>query len=324
MSGYSISAVMAVYNPNLDFFRKAVDSVLEQIMPVQELVLVNDGGGEDFRAVLPGDPRIRVFTKSNEGVAATRNFAVSRCSGDYIAFLDQDDYWYPEKLQKQMAMISSPGEVCMVISSVDIVDDLGATVLQENTARVAATYSRKTRGSHFLLNLAEGNYIFSSTPVIHRRIFERIGGFDSYTQPHDDWDMYLRIAFAGVPVYCYQDGPLSVWRLHDSNESHKMKAMLRSKCRVERKLLRVAQVGPLQMILQTNLLIDYVERDNMLYKMGQFRRYRTLVRRHLAELAKDRGNYQGEMSSFYSPFARRARKIMLKSARRYLVSYFRG
>jgi glycosyltransferase involved in cell wall biosynthesis len=324
MSGYSISAVMAVYNPDLDFFRKALDSVLEQLMPVQELILVNDGGGEDFKRVLPPDPRIRVYEKRNEGVAATRNYAISRCSGDYIAFLDQDDFWYPDKLQKQMAMIASPGEVCMVISRVDIVDDLGARMQKESITRVAATYPRKTQGSQFLLHLAEGNFIFSSTPVIHRHIFERIGGFDSYTQPHDDWDMYLRIAFAGFPVHCFQHGPLSVWRVHDANESNKMKAMLRSKCRVERKLLRVAQEESLQMILTTNLLIDYLERDNMLYKTGQFRRYRTLVGRHLIALARDRGNYKGEMAPFYSSFAGRVRKIMIKSARRYVVSYFRG
>lgn len=323
MSGYSISAIIAVYNPKPDFFKKAVDSVLGQIMPVKELVLVNDGGSEDFRRVLPDDPRIRVYTKSNEGVAATRNYAISRCTGDYIAFLDQDDYWYPEKLQKQMAMIFSPGEVCMVISTVDIIDGVGFTLLQKKTAEVAAAYYTKTSGSQFLLDLARGNYIYSSSPIIHREIFNRIGGFDSYTQPHDDWDMYLRIVFEGFPVHCFQDGSLSIWRLHDANESHKMNAMLRSKCRVERKLLRVAKARSLQMILNTNLLIDYVERVSLLYKMGQYRRYRALIKRHLIELAKDRGNYRGETSSLYCPYADRIRRIMSKSARRYVVSYFR-
>lgn len=324
IGGGSVSAIMAVYNPDPRFFRTALDSVLGQSYPVLELILVNDGGSEAFRSHLPDDPRIRVITKRNEGVAATRNVAISQCQGDYIAFLDQDDYWHPDKLEKQLAMMLSPGEVCMVISPVDIIDDTGSTVLEKNTSKVAATYRQKTSEGDFLLQLAEGNYIFSSTPLVHRKVFERVGMFDIYTQPHDDWDMYLRIAFAGVPVHCFQGRPLSVWRLHESNESHKMQAMLRSKCRVERKLLHVAQDPGLRAILNTNLLIDYIGRDNLLYKQGQYRRYRSLISRHLAMLAKDRGNYQGDLFSLYGQFAQRVRRTMIKGARRYFVSYFLG
>ena len=66
----TVSAVIAVYNPDLCFFEKAVASVLSQTSPVFELVLVNDGGSETFRSVLPDDGRIRLFSKQNGGVAA--------------------------------------------------------------------------------------------------------------------------------------------------------------------------------------------------------------------------------------------------------------
>lgn len=319
---FSISAIIAVYNPKLELFRQAVDSVLSQTLPVLELVLVNDGGSEEFRTVLPDDERIRVFTKPNEGVAAARNFAIEQCRGEYIALLDQDDLWYPDKLKEQTAIISVPGEVCMAISPVDIVDGQGEVIRKKNRKRVIERYFRKTAHPDIRLSLAEGNFIYSSTPLIHRQVFDRIGLFDASTQPHDDWDMYLRIAIGGIPIHFYRAHALSVWRLHDSNESHKEQAMMASKCRVEKKLLAVVRDRQLRAILRTNLLFDYVVRDNMLFKLGRYQTYRILLRRHLVDLLTDRGNYRGEMSLLYRDVAGRVRKAFLKSARRYVVSYF--
>lgn len=321
MNSATVSAVIAVYNPNLDYFRKAIDSVLNQKIPVMELILVNDGGSEEFRDVLPKDPRIRIFTKSNEGVATTRNFAIAECQGRYIAFLDQDDFWYPDKLQKQMEMIPVADKICMVISPVDIVDDKNNIIKNRKSLKVASEFHRKTAVGDFLLNLFDGNCIYSSTPLVHRNVFNAVGYFDSHTQPHDDWDMYLRIAHQQIPVYIYRERPLSAWRLHDSNESHKELVMMHSKCRVEKKLIKVVSDRNLLAILNTNLLIDYLERDNIVYKKGRYRCYRALLRRHLTQLLKDRLNYRGDMSGVY-PELRRIRKMILKSSRRYIVSYF--
>lgn len=322
MRCFTISAIIAVYNPEPELFKKAVESVLGQSFPVLELVLVNDGGCEDFRFDLPDDPRIRIFSKSNEGVAFTRNFAIKQCKGDFIALLDQDDYWYPDKLKEQVAMIPVQDEVCMVISPVDIVDNQGLKINKKNRIRVAAGYYRKTRKTDFLLALAEGNFIYSSTPLVHNRVFDSVGLFDPFTKPHDDWDMYLRIAFAGIPIHCYRERALSVWRSHNANESGKVQAMLLSKCRVEKKLLSVALDVKLRAVLNTNLLIDYIGRDNILYKSGRYKQYRALLRRHVLMLLKDRFNYRGELAAEYKEFSKRVRKAVLKSVRRYVVSFF--
>ncbi|MBN1929362.1 MAG: glycosyltransferase [Chlorobiaceae bacterium] len=321
-SKFSVSAFIAVYNPKLDMLRRAVLSVLDQTMPVLELVLVNDGGSEEFRKHLPDDDRIQVFTKPNEGVAATRNFAITQCRGEYIAFLDQDDYWYPDKLKEQTDMIPAPGDICMVVSPADIVDSNGKAIRKKSRTRVARAYFQKIASPDFLLALAEGNFIYSSTPLVHRLVFDRAGLFDPFTQPHDDWDMYLRITFVGVPVYCYRDRALSVWCMHDSNESSKVQAMLLSKCRVEKKLLKVTNDRRLQAVLNTNLLVDYLGRDSIVFKNRRYSTYRALLRRHLVALFRDRGNYRGEMAVLYRDFAKRVRRAVLKATRRYAVSYF--
>ena len=317
----TVSAIMAVYNPDLCFFEKAVASVLTQTFPVLELVLVNDGGRETFQSVLPDDARIRAFSKQNEGVAATRNFAIQQCKGEYIAFLDQDDYWYPDKLHEQMAMIPIPGEPCMVTSPVDIIDHLGV-LIKKRIKGVQKTYSLKAFKEKALLHLAEENFIYSSTPLVHKAVFQKAGGFDSSTQPHDDWDMYLRMALAGFPIYCYRQRALSVWRSHASNESRHSPGMLHSKCRVEKKLLRTAMEPSVRKLLETNLQLDHVKRDHLLYKKDHYTHFRKFIFPHLLVLVKEYPVDRGLCKELDNILKRRIRNIVYKSLRRYLLSFY--
>jgi glycosyltransferase involved in cell wall biosynthesis len=316
----SISAVMAVYNPDPHLFGKALSSVLDQSLPVLELVLVNDGGSEEFRDVLPYDDRIRVFSKPNEGVAATRNFAIGQCRGEFIAFLDQDDFWYPDKLEQQMAMISPHGNPCMVVSSVDVVDGDGVKI-DNKSAQVHAHYQYRASGGDVLEALADDNFIYSSTPLVHREIFRCTGGFDVAAMPHDDWDMYLRIAQAGFPIYCHAGKPLSVWRVHDSNESRKRMAMMQSKCVVEEKALRCGAAVGIERILRSNLSLDRVLIGNLLYNDSDYAGFRVSLRMHLPELLK-MCVAAGRNDRFVDDFRKRARKAIVKSVRRFFLSYF--
>lgn len=316
---WSISAVVAVYNPDPELFRKAVASVLGQTLPVLELILVNDGGSEAFRQVLPDDARVRVFSKPNEGVAATRNFAIAQCRGEYIAFLDQDDLWYPEKLASQTSLIAVPGERCMVISPVDIVDASGQRI-EKRSSRALAKYRSRTAGKDLVLGLADDNFIYSSTPLVHREVFQQVGGFDAGTKPHDDWDMYLRIVMAGVTVYACQGEALSVWRLHESNESGKRMSMMQSKCVVEEKALRTAPGEDVAKILRSNIALDRIIMGNLLYNAGDFSGFRKSMHIGLPELMKLQGR-RGRSDRYADEFRKRARKLIMKSVRRYLLSF---
>ncbi|NTU53275.1 MAG: glycosyltransferase [Chlorobiaceae bacterium] len=312
---------MAVYNPEPELFKQAVCSVLEQTMPVVELVLVNDGGGEEFRSVVPEDSRIRVYSKSNGGVSDARNFALERCRGEYIAFLDQDDFWYPDKLAEQVGVISRKGEPCMVVSPVDVVDAAGRR-LEKASLRVLKKYLSGLSGNDVRQALADDNFIHSSSPLVHREVFSAVGGFDDATCPHDDWDLYLRIALAGLPVYGYTQKPLSVWRAHEGNESHKRMGMMLSKCTVEQKALCLGVSKEIESILRSNLVLDQVVIANLLYNEQDFRGFRESVRLYLPELV---GRYinTGRTDRFIIDYKRRSQKTIMKSLRRYLLSFFR-
>lgn len=316
---WSISAVIAVFNPELELFRQAVASVLGQSLPVLELVLVNDGGSDEFRSVLPDDIRIRVFSKPNEGVAATRNFAIDQCRGEYIALLDQDDFWYPDKLAEQTGMIPVTGGPCMVVSPVEVVDATGVRI-EKRSSRALAKYRSRISGGDVLEGLADDNFIYSSTPLVHREVFRRVGGFDAATRPHDDWDMYLRIAMEGFPLHAYPGKALSVWRMHESNESRKRLAMMESKCVVEEKALRTGAAAGIAAILRSNLALDRILIDNLSYNDGDYAGFRKSIRRDLPLLVKLHSS-NGRGDRFAGEFRKRARRAVMKSARRYLLSF---
>ena len=319
----SVSAIIAVYNPDLSYLEKAVLSVLNQTYQVLELVLVNDGGNESFINMLPNDPRIKVFSKQNEGVAATRNFAIRQCSGDYLAFLDQDDYWYPDKLQEQINIIPMLREPCMVCSPVDIIEH-NRINFNKHSKSIVDIYNKKISNKNLLLCLTEGNFIYSSTPLIHHSVFQKAGMFDPWTQPHDDWDMYLRVMLSGYPVYFYRKKSLSVWRKHEYNESNNNEMMIMSRCRVQKKMLNSVLDEDIRSVTATNLLIDYLERDNLLYKKRQYKRFRSLIKYHLPLLIFEKKTGMCNESGYdvQRTLSKRSREIAIKSARRYVASLF--
>ena len=317
----SVSAVITVYNPEQFYFEKAVSSVLTQSYGVKELVLVNDGGTESYREWLPDDRRVKCYTRMNGGVAAARNFAIQQCTGEYIAFLDQDDFWYPDKLHLQTAMLQDSEKLCVILSSADIVgEDDEVLVLQGRESK--KNRFLQTTPDTLLFQLAFENFIYSSTPLFHREVFSITGGFDPYTQPHDDWDIYLRIALAGIPFYCYKEKPLSVWRVHKSNASKNNRKMIQSKCRVEKKILQMSIPPALRSLLRTNLGIDNLRRLQLIYKTQRYACFRKLLCRYLIEVRDYVSTEEMTDIQAYRAQKDRVRKLVMKSCLRYVLSWY--
>ena len=116
MGGDLVSVVMPVYNARR-WLHQAIDSVRAQTHEHWELLAVDDGSSDDSPDILADfaqrDSRIRVITQPNAGVAAARNRAMADARGDYVAFLDADDWWQPDKLERQLACLrGSRASVC--------------------------------------------------------------------------------------------------------------------------------------------------------------------------------------------------------------------
>src|SRR5438477_4036842 len=132
MSGSSagdlVSVVIATYNMGR-YLPEAVQSVLGQSYANVDLQIVDDGSTDDTPAILrrwDGHPRVRLYSQANAGKARAMNQGVALSGGSFIAFLDADDVWLPEKLSRQMPLFAARSEVGVVYSDYERMDGAGA------------------------------------------------------------------------------------------------------------------------------------------------------------------------------------------------------
>jgi glycosyltransferase involved in cell wall biosynthesis len=184
-----VSVIIPTHN-RAGLLRQAIASVLEQTFEDFEIVIVDDASDDDTRAAVAGqaDVRIRYFRhKQNRGEAASRNSGIAHSSGEYIAFLDDDDTWLPDKLEAQVRLLDRcPARVGAVYCGYDRIDMAsGATIATTLPERCGAIYA----------DLREQNWVGSPSAVILRReCFDKAGRFDEQLRFGVDYDMWIRIA----------------------------------------------------------------------------------------------------------------------------------
>ena len=167
----------------------AVDSVLTQTAGELELIVVNDGSTDDTARIVGSrsDPRLRCVTTPNQGVAAARNHGIALSSGDYVAFLDADDVWKPEKLARQVRAMQHDPACGLSFVTAQLVDD----ELRPVGVDLAADRVDYTKAL-----LIEGNVIAgsASSAVLRRDALEAAGPFDVDLSQCADWDLWLRLS----------------------------------------------------------------------------------------------------------------------------------
>ena len=208
MTDPRVSIVVPVYNAERTL-AATLRSVWAQTFGDFELLVVNDGSTDGTAALLAGqsDPRLRVISHRNAGVSASRNRGVAEARGEFVAFLDGDDLWTPDKLQAQVAALQGAPDAALVYSWTDLIDEAGRVI---------------QRGSHVVANgrvyplLASRNFLdCGSTPLIRRSALIEAGPFDETLKGGEDWDLWLRLAtrhaFVCLPVVQVQ------YRVHGSS-----------------------------------------------------------------------------------------------------------
>ncbi len=192
-----VSVIIPVRNGG-DTIGETLSSLLRQSFGGFEAMVIDDGSTDNTENIVRNipDPRIRFFPGSRGGPSRCRNFGVHHARGEYIAFLDADDIWSPEKLQLQVeAMSRKPGSG-VVYSWTDYIDANGKFVCKG----AHADYE-----GHVLAHLLLYDFIESgcSNVLIRKSILDELGGFDENLHLAEDWDLWLRIAkkysFSVVP-----------------------------------------------------------------------------------------------------------------------------
>jgi glycosyltransferase involved in cell wall biosynthesis len=196
-----VSVILPVYNGS-KYLKDAIDSVLGQTYPHIEILVINDGSTDDSQKIIDAfGPNIRAFKQENQGVAAARNFGIAKAKGQFIAFLDQDDY-YP--LDRFKLLVSSYKDTKKLIS-------MGLTQF------VFENELSKLRWP----NLPENNLTFIKllgSGIFHKSIFNNYGNFIVDLKSGEDIEWFHRLNQLGIEIYQSNDVVL-FYRQHSANVS---------------------------------------------------------------------------------------------------------
>ena len=189
-----VSAVIPAFNAAA-VIERTVRSVITQTYPVMEILVVDDGSTDETASIVKGlsadDGRVKLLQQENKGVSAARNLGIKCARGEYIAPLDADDTWLPEKIEKQVEVFRTSS------ATVGLVYTQSVRIFEDGRPSV---YSASTEEGSVFFPLLLGNFLQNaSTPLIRRQCLDKAGLYsldyrNSNAQGCEDWDIYLRLA----------------------------------------------------------------------------------------------------------------------------------
>ncbi len=199
----TISVVIPTYNSQ-KFIIKATDSVLAQELLPDEILIVDDGSSDGTQTIIEKliagqqdkKPRIKYIRQANQGPAVARNTGINNASGDYIAFLDADDRWMPQRLKLQMEIFQDQPGAGLVCS--------GRFRIDESTGRRTLDCVGRTLSKDSYRDLwTKGNYVTTSSVLARKKCFDAVGGFDEDPRVlgSEDAEMWLRVAEKFALIY---------------------------------------------------------------------------------------------------------------------------
>lgn len=206
----TVSVVIPAYNA-ARWIEETLQSVFAQDYPDYEVIVVDDGSTDNTAEVVARFPQVRCIRKPNGGQASARNVGIRAAQGHYIAFLDADDIWLPDKLRVQMERLQKTG-LAWVYSDVFAFDGQTGKPLF-----ASSKWYRLYEGdiaAHLLL------LCFISSPlIVERSVFDEVGFFNEsrLLRNREDWEMWLRIA-ARYPVGLIRR-PLAGYRVHPTSST---------------------------------------------------------------------------------------------------------
>ncbi|WP_210725951.1 glycosyltransferase family 2 protein [Modicisalibacter radicis] len=211
------SVVMPVYNVET-YVAEAIDTVLAQTFTDFELIIVDDGGLDGSMAICRSytDPRIRIVTQENRGLAGARNTGIAAARGEFVALLDSDDRWHPTKLALHYIHLMASSRVDVSYSGSRLIDERGEAMGVTQSPRLADVAPR-----HILLRNPVGN---GSAAVIRRRALDRVAcvhpqeddricWFDESFRQSEDIELWLRMSAEFGCVFEGIEGLLTEYRI---------------------------------------------------------------------------------------------------------------
>lgn len=205
-----VSVITATYNSHL-YIKDTIQSVLNQSYSNWELIIIDDASTDNTVEIInqyaSNHTNIKVFqNKTNQGAAITRNRGIEEASGDFIAFLDADDLWKPNKLEKQLKFMQE-NSVNVCFSSYDLMDEVGNTLHKRVKALPSLSYKK----------LLKCNYVGNLTGIYNAKALGKI--YAPNLRKRQDWLLWLNaVEQSGVPALGIEES-LALYRVRKNSMS---------------------------------------------------------------------------------------------------------
>ena len=210
-----VSVIMNCFNCS-KYLEEAIDSVYAQTYKNWEIIFWDNASTDNSAEIARKyDDKLRYFSSDKTvPLGHARNFALGKARGEYIAFLDCDDVWLPNKLEMEIEIFDTKRDVMLVYSNCYIVDSDG------NTIKTAFESQKPARGRIFNELLSRYNFIALLTVVIKKEVLDEIGLFRDDYKIAADYDLFLKIAY--LHPIDYVELPLAKYRVHEDNFSRNL------------------------------------------------------------------------------------------------------
>ncbi len=212
-----VSILLTCFN-HIRYLPAAFECILAQTYKDWEIIAIDDGSTDGTREWLSARSEniTRIFNEKNLGTYASLNVALAKAKGEFIAVLNDDDLWEPEKLEKQVALMNAEPTVGLVHTDGWFIDGDGN---QQEGTPLGFEFPRFETGD-VLLDLVYQNKIIASAALVRRECFEQLGNFNELFFGSGDWEMWFRVAEKWKVGFV--DQPLTFYRVHGENASHKL------------------------------------------------------------------------------------------------------
>lgn len=269
-----VTVIIPTYN-HAQFLRYALQSLCAQTYTAWEAVVINNFSEDDTIALVESfaDPRIRLLNFRNNGViAASRNRGIALAQGEYLAFLDSDDTWYPGKLARCMACFDNG--IGLVSHGLHWIGD------QERDV-----FGGPAQHASFDALLDRGSCITPSATVVRRDLVDAVGCFSEEPAivTAEDYHFWIKLAQAGIKM-CFIKEILGQYRVHSGNQSGSVVRHMNAVLRVVDEFFPEKTMRSLSMKIRVRrrYCITYYGAGRAMQRSGQFRQSWSLLLRGVA------------------------------------------
>ena len=221
----NISAVIPSYNRK-DTIKRCIDSILKQIYPIFEIIIVDDGSDDGTLEIIhnefKSDKRIRIIRQNHKGAQAARNAGIREAKGEYIAFLDSDDEWLPDKLAMQVQELKKNPNAVICGDGIIQQDWLGNIPKVYDTAgyknnRIGERKPFKLGGKsgYVYKEILKKSFCLFQALLTSKKNLIDVGMLDENVPSYQEWDIAIRLAEKYEFIYIHK--PLFIYHLHDGD-----------------------------------------------------------------------------------------------------------